>query len=62
MRPPETGSTRQRKIVPSAVSATCCLAAGFHGVVLTSNAAPHHPMWHTDGDWMRRMNTRITSP
>ncbi|WP_234476121.1 hypothetical protein [Streptomyces sp. MBT65] len=37
-----------------------CLAAGFHGVVLTSNAAPHHPMWHTDRDWMRRVNSRIT--
>jgi hypothetical protein len=39
-----------------------CLAAGFQGVVLTSNAAPHHPMWHTDGDWMRRVNARIASP
>jgi hypothetical protein len=38
-----------------------CLAAEFQGVVLTSNAAPHHPMWHTDGDWMRRVNARITS-
>ncbi|MFF1298336.1 MULTISPECIES: cellulase-like family protein [unclassified Streptomyces] len=38
-----------------------CLDAGFHGVVLTSNAAPHHPMWHTDGDWMRRVNSRITA-
>ncbi|WP_405825847.1 hypothetical protein OG241_49760 [Streptomyces sp. NBC_01390] len=38
-----------------------CLAAGFQGVVLTSNAAPHHPMWHTDADWMRRVNARITS-
>ncbi|WP_020126317.1 cellulase-like family protein [Streptomyces sp. 303MFCol5.2] len=37
-----------------------CLTAGFRGVVLTSNAAPHHPMWHTDGDWMRRVNSRIT--
>ncbi|MET7898885.1 hypothetical protein [Streptomyces mirabilis] len=24
-----------------------CLAAGFQGVVLTSNAAPRHLMWHT---------------
>ncbi|UUU19890.1 cellulase-like family protein [Streptomyces sp. DSM 40750] len=38
-----------------------CLAAGFHGVVLTSNAAPHHPMWHTDQDWMRRVNARVTA-
>lgn len=38
-----------------------CLAAGFHGTVLTSNAAPHHPMWHTDRDWMRRINSRITA-
>ncbi|WP_329267050.1 cellulase-like family protein [Streptomyces sp. NBC_01451] len=38
-----------------------CLAAGFHGVVLTSNAAPHHPTWHTDQDWMRRVNSRITA-
>lgn len=37
-----------------------CLAAGFHGTVLTSNAAPHHPMWHTDAAWMRRVNARIT--
>lgn len=34
-----------------------CLRAGLRG-----HAAPHHPMWHTDGDWMRRMNARITSP
>ncbi|MGW0864853.1 cellulase-like family protein [Streptomyces sp. NPDC002611] len=38
-----------------------CLAAGFHGVVLTSNAAPHHPMWLTDRDWMRRVNARVTA-
>ncbi|MFE2422647.1 cellulase-like family protein [Streptomyces hokutonensis] len=38
-----------------------CLAAGFQGVVLTSNAAPHHPMWHTDRDWMRRVNSRVTA-
>ncbi|KRV49544.1 hypothetical protein AQ490_19640 [Wenjunlia vitaminophila] len=37
-----------------------CLRAGFRGTVLTSNAAPHHPMWHTDRDWMRRVNARIT--
>ncbi len=38
-----------------------CLEAGFKGVVLTSNAAPHHPMWNTDQDWMRRVNARITA-
>ncbi|CAM5404373.1 cellulase-like family protein [Streptomyces purpurascens] len=38
-----------------------CLAAGFRGVVLTSNAAPHHPMWQTDQEWMRRVNGRITA-
>ena len=38
-----------------------CLAAGFQGVVLASNAAPYHPMWHTDRDWMRRVNARITT-
>lgn len=38
-----------------------CLAAGFQGVVLNSNAAPHHPMWHTDQDWMRRVNARVTT-
>lgn len=37
-----------------------CLQAGFQGAVLTSNAAPHHPMWHTDQAWMRRVNARIT--
>lgn len=36
------------------------LAAGFAGTVLTSNAAPHHPMWWTDQDWMRRINAEIT--
>ena len=38
-----------------------CLDAGFSGTVLTSNAAPHHPMWQTDAAWMRRMNARITA-
>jgi hypothetical protein len=38
-----------------------CLDAGFKGVVLTSNAAPHHPMWNTDRDWMRRVNARVTA-
>ncbi|MFF2937092.1 cellulase-like family protein [Streptomyces mirabilis] len=38
-----------------------CLAAGFQGVVLTSNADPHHPTWHTDEDWMRRVNSRVTT-
>jgi hypothetical protein len=36
-----------------------CLAAGFQGIVPASNAAPHHPMWHTDQDWMRRVNARV---
>ena len=34
------------------------LAAGAWGMVLCSNAAPHHPMWH-DVDWQRRMNAEI---
>ncbi|RNG28851.1 cellulase-like family protein [Streptomyces botrytidirepellens] len=38
-----------------------CLTAGFQGVVLTSNAAPHHPMWNTDRNWMRRINARVTT-
>jgi hypothetical protein len=37
------------------------LTAGLQGVVLTSNAAPHHPMWHTDRNWMRKGNARITT-
>jgi hypothetical protein len=37
------------------------LQAGFAGTVLTSNAAPHHPMWWADQDWMRQMNAEITS-
>jgi hypothetical protein len=37
-----------------------CLRQGFWGMVLTSNAAPHHPMWHTQAAWMRRLNARIT--
>jgi hypothetical protein len=36
------------------------LQAGFAGTVLTSNAAPHHPTWWTDQDWMRRINAEIT--
>jgi hypothetical protein len=36
------------------------LDAGFAGTVLTSNAAPHHPTWWIDQDWMRRMNAEIT--
>jgi hypothetical protein len=31
---------------------------GFWGSVLTSNAAPHHPMWWSDADWMSRVNRR----
>jgi sugar-binding cellulase-like protein len=37
-----------------------CVQDGFWGVVPTSNAAPHHPMWWTDVDWMRRVNALIT--
>jgi hypothetical protein len=37
------------------------LKAGFAGTVLTSNAAPHHPMWWTDHNWMRRINKEIVS-
>jgi len=34
------------------------LAAGAWGMVLCSNAAPHHPMWQ-NVDWQRRMNSEI---
>jgi hypothetical protein len=34
------------------------LAQGVWGVVLCSNAAPHHPMWE-NVDWQRRMNAEI---
>lgn len=37
-----------------------CLDAGFWGVVPTSNAAPHHPMWWTDAAWLRRVTGAIT--
>ncbi|WP_239149298.1 hypothetical protein [Streptomyces sp. SID12501] len=37
------------------------LPAGFHGIALTCDAAPHHPMWHTDGDCLWRVNARITA-
>lgn len=36
------------------------LDAGFVGTVLTSNAAPHHPTWWVDQDWMRGLNAEIT--
>ena len=36
------------------------LASGFAGTVLTSNAAPHHPTWWIDQQWMQRMNAEIT--
>lgn len=38
-----------------------CLERGYAGTVLTSNAAPQHPMWHTDAAWMAQINLRITS-
>jgi hypothetical protein len=31
------------------------------GVQDVRNAAPHHPTWHTDQNWMRRVNARITA-
>ncbi len=34
------------------------LRAGVWGVVLCSNAAPHHPMWQLR-DWQRSMNERV---
>jgi hypothetical protein len=34
------------------------LASGVWGMVLCSNAAPHHPMW-ANVDWQRRMNREI---
>ncbi|GIH15150.1 cellulase-like family protein [Rugosimonospora africana] len=37
-----------------------CLDHGYWGAVLTSNAAPQHPMWWTDQSWMRRLNAQIT--
>ncbi len=37
-----------------------CLDAGFWGVMPTSNAAPHHPMWWTDVAWMRSVNDAIS--
>jgi hypothetical protein len=37
-----------------------CVQDGFRGVVPTSNAAPHHPMWWTHTDWIRRVNALIT--
>lgn len=36
-----------------------CVQDGYWGIVPTSNAAPHHPMWWTDADWMRRVNALI---
>ena len=34
------------------------LEHGVWGVVLCSNAAPHHPMW-ADVAWQRRLNAEI---
>lgn len=36
------------------------LKRGVWGMVLCSNAAPHHPMWHLR-DWQRAMNAEILS-
>jgi hypothetical protein len=55
------GSTPSPSSPGAAVSPAVLGAAGFQGVVLTSNAAPHHPTWHTDQDWMRRANSRVTA-
>lgn len=35
-----------------------CLELGFWGIILCSNAAPHHPFWH-DVAWQQRVNARI---
>ncbi|MCU1404225.1 MAG: hypothetical protein JWQ43_528, partial [Glaciihabitans sp.] len=34
------------------------LEAGVWGMVLCSNAAPHHPLW-SNIEWQRRMNAEI---
>ncbi len=36
------------------------LRAGFAGTVITSNAAPHHPLWWRDPAWLTRLNAEIT--
>lgn len=35
-----------------------CLDLGFWGIILCSNAAPHHPFWQ-DVEWQQRMNAHI---
>lgn len=35
-----------------------CLELGFWGIILCSNAAPHHPFWQ-DVTWQQRMNAHI---
>jgi hypothetical protein len=35
-----------------------CLRLGFWGIILCSNAAPHHPFWQ-DVTWQQRWNRRI---
>lgn len=35
-----------------------CLRLGFWGIILCSNAAPHHPFWR-DVAWQQRWNARI---
>lgn len=37
------------------------LESGVWGVVLCSNAAPHHPFW-SDVEWQRRMNRLVLGP
>jgi hypothetical protein len=35
-----------------------CIDLDFWGIILCSNAAPHHPFWQ-DVSWQQRMNARI---
>lgn len=35
-----------------------CMGLGFWGIILCSNAAPHHPFWR-DVAWQQRLNSRI---
>ncbi|HLG79214.1 MAG TPA: cellulase-like family protein [Ktedonobacteraceae bacterium] len=35
-----------------------CLRLNYWGIILCSNAAPHHPFWK-DVAWQKRMNTKI---
>lgn len=35
-----------------------CLRLGYWGIILCSNAAPHHPFWR-DIDWQKRLNAQV---